>query len=468
MTSIGYYPSNYSTDNDTIHIEESVSIIPPNTFESYSNLVTVIFDSSINLVTISENAFKYCENISNFIVTDNPTIFLPDSVTYIGNYAFLECGSNQNIYIPKNLTYLGDSAFMNNYNNINTIILPYSLTFLGIRCFANTGLTETMIIMNCNQINKISDYCFENNAFSNISFLCPSITIIGKYAFVDATNNNNENFNIPNGIQYIDDYAFYGNYFSSVQIPNSVTYIGNYVFDAGQSVNYYTKIVIPASVQYLGHLFLDINRLTHPQFGGVSLQSIFNLGTQVYVNPLLYPGIYVQNGPICFLRNSKILILNENKKEKYVPIQQLKQGDLVKTNTCGYIKIESIGHCSIQHNKNNINKKNKLYVCSTTKYPELFENLIITGCHSILVNDLSELQRMKTLEITDQIHVTENKYRLFACIDERTSVYPIDGEYEIWHFALENEDEYSNYGIFANGLLVETTSKRMMREFSGI
>ena len=38
----------------------------------------------------------------------------------------------------------------------------------------------------------------------------------------------------------------------------------------------------------------------------------------------------------------------------------------------------------------------------------------------------------------------------------------------IWHFALENEDYYKNYGVYANGLLVETCSKRMMKEYSGM
>jgi len=33
---------------------------------------------------------------------------------------------------------------------------------------------------------------------------------------------------------------------------------------------------------------------------------------------------------------------------------------------------------------------------------------------------------------------------------------------------LENEDYYMNYGVLANGLLVETTSKRFMKELSGM
>lgn len=163
----------------------------------------------------------------------------------------------------------------------------------------------------------------------------------------------------------------------------------------------------------------------------------------------------------CFLKNTKILTL-QNNKEKYIPIQNLRKGDLVKTEDNGYLPIDIIQKSTICHRKDNSDIKNKLYVCSTTKYPDLFENLVITGCHSVLVNNLTEKQREKTVELVERILVTGKKYRLLACLDDKATVYPTDGDYEIWHLALENEDEYSNYGIYANGLLVESASKRMM------
>jgi hypothetical protein len=39
-------------------------------------------------------------------------------------------------------------------------------------------------------------------------------------------------------------------------------------------------------------------------------------------------------------------------------------------------------------------------------------------------------------------------------------------EFPIYHIALENDDYYGNYGIWANGLLVETCSCRYLKEFS--
>jgi hypothetical protein len=53
-------------------------------------------------------------------------------------------------------------------------------------------------------------------------------------------------------------------------------------------------------------------------------------------------------------------------------------------------------------------------------------------------------------------------------LDDRAEPYEVEGVYNIWHLALENDNYYMNYGIYANGLLVETTSKRMIKTFSGM
>jgi hypothetical protein len=68
----------------------------------------------------------------------------------------------------------------------------------------------------------------------------------------------------------------------------------------------------------------------------------------------------------------------------------------------------------------------------------------------------------------EEIYITDNKYRLPACVDERAIVYEKPGTYTIYHLALINNDYLMNYGIYANGLLVETCSKRYLKECSGM
>jgi len=123
----------------------------------------------------------------------------------------------------------------------------------------------------------------------------------------------------------------------------------------------------------------------------------------------------------------------------------------------------------MNHGATNDRNKDQLYTCSTSKYPELFEDLVITGAHSILVDNFTnEEQREKTNQLLGDIYVTDRKYRLPACLDKRTTVYKTPGTYTIYHLALEHDNYYMNYGIFANGLLVETCSKRYLKELSGM
>ena len=53
-------------------------------------------------------------------------------------------------------------------------------------------------------------------------------------------------------------------------------------------------------------------------------------------------------------------------------------------------------------------------------------------------------------------------------MDLRASIYKTPGQNTIYHLALENDNYYSNYGIYANGLLVETCSKRYLKELANM
>jgi hypothetical protein len=187
-----------------------------------------------------------------------------------------------------------------------------------------------------------------------------------------------------------------------------------------------------------------------------------------YLYVLSYDGgIYQTNIPMpasipCFLESSKILT-----NKGYQPIQDLKKGDLVQTLNNGLLPINMIGKRVIYHCASSNRIKDQLYKCSSKEFPEVFEDIIITGCHSILIDEFSSLeQKNKTIEILGEIYITDDKYRVPACIDERTSVYEKEGTYTIYHLALDNDNYFFNYGIYANGLLVETCSKRYLKELS--
>ena len=166
----------------------------------------------------------------------------------------------------------------------------------------------------------------------------------------------------------------------------------------------------------------------------------------------------------CFLEGSKIFTSNG-----YVPIEHIRRGHMVKTVKNGFVPVEAIGVREINHLCTSERIGDQLYVCSANNYPELTEDLVITGHHSVLVKNFSsQEQREATEKALGNIYVTDEHYRLPACADSRTTVYPIQGNFKVYHLALKNNDYYMNYGIYANGLLVETTSRRYLLEKSGM
>jgi len=88
-------------------------------------------------------------------------------------------------------------------------------------------------------------------------------------------------------------------------------------------------------------------------------------------------------------------------------------------------------------------------------------HLIMTGSHAILISSFKEDERERTENFYKKIFVTDNKYRFPVCLDNRSSVYEKEGKHIIYHIALENDNNYMNYGIYANGLLVESTNKHL-------
>lgn len=186
----------------------------------------------------------------------------------------------------------------------------------------------------------------------------------------------------------------------------------------------------------------------------------YNDSSYTVTNIFLYTDT---TNPVCFKEDTKILTT-----KGYQPIQNLRKGDMVKTLLHDYVPINMIGKQEFYHPAIQEKIKDQLYICNQTEYPTLFEPLVITGAHSILVDKLTDEQRSKAKKVNGDIFVTDYKYRLPACVDQRTFVYKQSGVHTIYHLALDNENYYSNYGIYANGLLVETCSKRYLKELSNM
>jgi len=205
-------------------------------------------------------------------------------------------------------------------------------------------------------------------------------------------------------------------------------------------------------------------RLASTSTGSSSQSIVYAAGDNLIPDGLYY----VYPSAPCFLDGTTILCQVDG-EEKYIPVEDMRNGTLVKTSRDGFKKVVAIGKGVLENPDNDERTENRLYKCTPAKYPELTENLYITGCHSILVNTITDKQKEDTIKHLGKIFITDKKFRLIACVDERAEPWNSSGCYTIWHFALENADDGMNYGVYANGgLLVETCAIRTLKTKSNM
>lgn len=207
--------------------------------------------------------------------------------------------------------------------------------------------------------------------------------------------------------------------------------------------------------------YLDEVMLFSRVLSASEITAVYNRSYTSYL-----PAVYVSPFYPCFKEGSKILAFKKG-REQYVPVETLVKGDLIKTSKSGYKAIRVIGTKTIDNHPDSDNK-NRLYRYTCGTCPELFEDLCVTGEHCALVNVVSDEKLEEIKEHMGGIYTTEGDYRVPAHLDERASPYTKSGPSIIWHFALEHPDDKQNYGVFANGLLVESSSIRYMTELSNM
>ena len=185
------------------------------------------------------------------------SITIPNSVTSIGDYAFLKATALTSISIPNSVTSIGVAAFA--FTSPTSITIPNSVTTISESAFSHTTSLTSISIPN--SVTSIGDYAFQGSGL-------PSITI-------------------PNSVISIGNGAFYGaTSLTSITIPNSVTSIGNNAFYNTTSLMQYI---------YCG------TSLTQTVLDTAGLSGKTKNCAPVYVPPMLpsvAPSIAVNNGVI--------------------------------------------------------------------------------------------------------------------------------------------------------------------------
>ena len=283
LTDIGSKAFSYCTSLTSIEIPESVTSIGDRLFYYCINLASIEVDEN-NEYYSSEDGVLFNKDKTMIECypagKEDETYTIPESVTYIGSYAFYYCTSLTSIDLSNctGLTSIGNYAFYNcksltsiDLNSCTGLTWIYNYAFynctgltsidlsnctglrsLGILAFQNCTSLTSIDLSNCTGLTSIG-YCAFYNCTSLISIEIPkSVTSIGGYAFCGCTSLTSIDLSNCTGLTSIGEDAFaYCTSLTSIDLSNctGLTSIGNYAF---YNCKRLTITVIPDSVTSIG------------------------------------------------------------------------------------------------------------------------------------------------------------------------------------------------------------------------
>jgi hypothetical protein len=286
VTTIGEGAFNDCAKLESITIPSSVTSIGERVFGGCSKLTSISVESGNTVYDSGDGCNAIIKKSSHTLIAGCQNTTIPNTVTSIGNYAFDEVSGLTSIEIPSSVTSLGEGAFYD-CDLLASITIPSSVTNIGDDVFYKCSALSTVVILPASLTTygkRVFDYnksdrkiyvpngslgTYQTNwsAYSsaiygytgtgdcgktsgdNVNWVCAdmdgnstgeTMVIYGSGAMADYTQPDQApwydydftTLNIEEGVTTIGNYAFQNcNGINTVNLPSKVTSIGNYAFD---------------------------------------------------------------------------------------------------------------------------------------------------------------------------------------------------------------------------------------------
>ena len=147
------------------------------------------------MVIIATKAFEDHQNIVS--------VTIPDSVTFIGNYAFWNCTALEHVVVGRGMTTLNLGTFTG-CTSLTRVDLPDTMTSIGDGVFQDCTALSTITIPE--SIESLGDRCFMNCTALTTIVIPPSVTTIMRNCFRGCTSLST--VIMPGNVEYIGPRAF--------------------------------------------------------------------------------------------------------------------------------------------------------------------------------------------------------------------------------------------------------------------
>lgn len=393
-----YYNDKANWENGILYIDEY--------------LIDADYDCGLSSCTVKKGTRGIAD--SAFRPSKFTNISICDGVEFIGNSAFYTCNEITSISIPSSVTSIGDSAFQN-CRSLSNISIGNSVTNIGKNAFSETAY------------------------YKNDSNWDGKVLYIGNYLIAAKTDLTGK-YIVKNNTKLIADNAFTSCPVETVEMPDSVKYIGNEVFarcnklttvdlsknitaiesSAFDSCYVLTDLVIPENVTYIGdnafRYCKNIKNITIPEnvtyIGNEAFNDCENLATVMLREKVENIGL----NAFYYCKSLKSITVDEN--NKYYSSD--KNGVLfnkTKTELIQYPCANTSSSYTIPNGVKVINVPgfkscNKLTAITIPKSLECVEESAFYNC-----NKLEDVYYLDTLEAWDRIDINSgNKYLLDAAL----------------------------------------------------
>lgn len=524
LQSVGQYGFARNSNLKSFYISPNLSLNEQAFREGLNNLNEIIFDKNLTEINDSViNAFNSSTNhISNPItsvkVSDSKTdmssaFILPDNMavfpTSIVNPKDIK-NKCKNIISLGNISNVDSSNFHNNGElveliNIKTSLLSITGNFVNSTGYFENKYTFEQLSENFTEkyvgILNDSDVNLNVNRYHNKIYINKLSSSFDKNVY-DTTDKKKEyTKGMVKSLLKMYNKTIIMNDWNEDSLPGFTPNIDKdlYIYDGktkqaylrdemiSKSFYIYTEPGTSVDIETVDFYLINVTQNTETDFLinvkdslGNTIQDTTNYykGDAYYFNGTSFTLGSIQGESeivVCFAEDTDILCLdNDTGNEIYVNVKNLKEGTYVKTLNSGYIPVYKTKSRDINY-KNNINKteieRTSDRIFKYEKDENMTKDLFLTGSHAILKDELTDDETIKVKQFmknllkqdTDMMPVTEGKFRLMCMYDKNAELIN-EQDTTVYHVALEHSDNNMNYGIYANGKLVESCSKYSIDE----